>query len=132
MSAVRRAIRDGILAHPTTSACVDCGQGAEQYDHRDYNQPLAVDPVCRGCNARRGPAIPLRGSVEMLLSRGCIPYRSATRLSRLCALMGRAEVAARVPKRRLTLDDWSHIWPELNVAAPKPAAMRAKAKKAAA
>lgn len=40
-------------------ACVDCGRRATQYDHRDYNKPLDVDPVCRSCNQIRGPAIPL-------------------------------------------------------------------------
>ncbi len=36
--------------------CVDCGRAAQQYDHRDYNKPLDVDPVCRSCNYKRGPA----------------------------------------------------------------------------
>ena len=38
-------------------ACVDCGARASCYDHRDYNKPLDVDPVCRSCNYKRGPAI---------------------------------------------------------------------------
>ncbi len=37
--------------------CVDCGKKAGHYDHRDYNQPLDVQPVCESCNCRRGPAI---------------------------------------------------------------------------
>lgn len=37
-------------------ACADCGERAEQYDHRDYEKPLDVQPVCRKCNLRRGPA----------------------------------------------------------------------------
>ena len=36
--------------------CVDCGRLAEMYDHRYYSRPLDVEPVCRGCNRRRGPA----------------------------------------------------------------------------
>lgn len=38
--------------------CVDCGNIATGYDHRDYNKPLDVDPVCNSCNLIRGPALP--------------------------------------------------------------------------
>jgi hypothetical protein len=54
--AVARAIRHGELPHPSTLKCVDCGSPAQVYDHRDYDKPLQVEPVCRGCNCRRGPA----------------------------------------------------------------------------
>ena len=37
--------------------CVDCGKPAAHYDHRDYKRPLEVEPVCRSCNRKRGPAI---------------------------------------------------------------------------
>jgi hypothetical protein len=37
--------------------CVDCPSLAEEYDHRDYFEPLRVDPVCRRCSRRRGSAI---------------------------------------------------------------------------
>ena len=30
---------------------------ATQYDHRDYNKPLEVTPVCPSCNGKRGAAI---------------------------------------------------------------------------
>lgn len=36
--------------------CVDCGGVATEYEHRDYAKPLEVEPVCRGCNLRRGGA----------------------------------------------------------------------------
>lgn len=59
-SAVAGAVRVGRLAKLDGSVpCVDCGKPAEHYDHRDYNKPLDVQPVCRGCNYRRGRAIPL-------------------------------------------------------------------------
>lgn len=45
---------------PDCFRCVDCGNGATEYEHRDYNKPLAVEPVCRTCNHRRGSAIPKR------------------------------------------------------------------------
>lgn len=55
---VRRAIRDGLLPSLTDNeiACVDCGNRATLYEHRDYSEPLVVDPVCRRCNIKRGPA----------------------------------------------------------------------------
>ena len=37
---------------------------AENYDHRDYALPLAVEPVCVGCNLRRGPGLN-RGAVRL-------------------------------------------------------------------
>lgn len=55
---VARAIRKGELARPATKPCVDCGEQAEHYDHRDYRQPLSVEPVCRKCNYKRGPGAP--------------------------------------------------------------------------
>lgn len=54
---VARAIRLGLLAHPSNFPCADCKGLAKEYDHRDYSKPLEVDPVCRRCNARRGPAL---------------------------------------------------------------------------
>lgn len=57
---VQRAIRDGLLPHPASRVCEDCGNAAQVYDHRDYNRPLLVEPVCHTCNMRRGPATRLR------------------------------------------------------------------------
>jgi hypothetical protein len=53
-AAVRRAIRDGLLPRAEQLPCVDCGGASREYDHRDYLQPLKVEPVCHGCNLRRG------------------------------------------------------------------------------
>lgn len=47
----------GILVDPRTLLCVDCGQQACCYDHREYAKPLDVAAVCRSCNVLRGPAI---------------------------------------------------------------------------
>lgn len=55
-SAVGKAIRKGQLKPPQSLDCADCGKTAEQYDHRDYGRPLDVEPVCRSCNFKRGPA----------------------------------------------------------------------------
>lgn len=55
-SAVAREIREGRLPKASQLTCVDCGQPARDYDHRDYAKPLDVQPVCRSCNRKRGPA----------------------------------------------------------------------------
>lgn len=38
-----------------TVRCVDCGEVASVYDHRDYRWPGLVEPVCVSCNWERGP-----------------------------------------------------------------------------
>jgi hypothetical protein len=52
---VHRAVRSGQLPPASTLACVDCGDTARDYDHRDYAKPLEVEAVCRPCNRLRGP-----------------------------------------------------------------------------
>jgi hypothetical protein len=62
-TAVARAIRHGLLKPAYAFKCTDCDKQAQCYDHRDYDKPLEVEPVCISCNYRRGPAIqtaPLR------------------------------------------------------------------------
>lgn len=60
---VKLAIEEGRLAPITQDTkCTDCDKPAREYDHRDYNKPLDVDPVCRGCNLKRGSGIPMSGS----------------------------------------------------------------------
>lgn len=58
-SKVARAIKGGQLQRPALFACVDCGNPAKCYDHRDYSRPLDVVPVCLSCNVRRSSAKPL-------------------------------------------------------------------------
>lgn len=77
--AVANAIAGGSLKPPATCACVDCGVIAEQYDHRDYNRPLDVEPVCRKCNVRRGPAVGspsqrMRKSIAYIVTRTGITH----------------------------------------------------------
>lgn len=55
--AVAKAIRHGLLPPIQGRMCTDCGEPAIHYDHRDYNHPLQVEPVCRVCNYARGPAV---------------------------------------------------------------------------
>jgi len=47
----------GVLPPAENFPCADCGATARLYDHRDYDKPLSVDPVCRACNYKRGPAM---------------------------------------------------------------------------
>jgi NAD-dependent SIR2 family protein deacetylase len=58
-NAVQKAVKKGILVPAKTLVCIDCGEMADRYDHRDYNKPLDVVPVCRKCNAQRGKATPV-------------------------------------------------------------------------
>lgn len=55
---VRVAIKRGDLKPIRDCICADCGAPAWCYDHRDYNRPLDVEPVCRTDNLRRGPGLP--------------------------------------------------------------------------
>jgi hypothetical protein len=55
---VTKEIKAGRLAPAKEFCCVDCGKPAQVYEHRDYNKPLAIEPTCRSCNTKRGPAIP--------------------------------------------------------------------------
>jgi hypothetical protein len=61
-AAVRNAIRKGILPSLSKNVvqCSLCTKRALIYDHRDYNLPLSVTPVCRSCNFKLGEAIHLR------------------------------------------------------------------------
>lgn len=57
LAQVARAVRKGRIPSPKKLRCADCGSRATEYEHRDYNQPLKVDPVCASCNNQRGLAI---------------------------------------------------------------------------
>ena len=59
---VQSAIRRGLLPRLSYRfdagiPCVDCGKPAQQWDHRDYSKPLAVEACCASCNQRRGPGL---------------------------------------------------------------------------
>ena len=38
--------------------CADCGQQAEEWDHRNYLRYMDVESVCHKCNCKRGTAYP--------------------------------------------------------------------------
>lgn len=50
-------VKNGKIRPAKDFICVDCGKNAEVYDHRDYNKPLDVVPVCRKCNKKRGAGL---------------------------------------------------------------------------
>lgn len=54
---LRKEIYKGSISPISELACIDCGDAAEHYDHRDYANPTIVDAVCRKCNYKRGPAV---------------------------------------------------------------------------
>lgn len=58
----RNAVALGFLPDPKSLICVDCGKPAVCYDHRNYNHPLKVEPVCIICNSCRGKGIPMKES----------------------------------------------------------------------
>ncbi|MFM0503927.1 hypothetical protein [Paraburkholderia caffeinilytica] len=61
---VNKAVARGDLPVVSTQNCVDCGVQAQAYDHRDYANPLDVQPVCDSCNALRGRALPNPETLE--------------------------------------------------------------------
>lgn len=57
IAAVQKAKQQGLLPHLILCTCKDCGRWpAQVYEHRDYDKPLEVDPVCQRCNLKRGRA----------------------------------------------------------------------------
>ena len=56
---VQNRMRRGLLGPPTLFECADCGKPAFYWEHREYAFPTIVEPVCRACNIKRGPAIDL-------------------------------------------------------------------------
>lgn len=100
-----KAIREGRLAHPRTLLCADCLRPATGYDHRDYNYPLRVDPICHGCNANRGPAIPRKGFFTEMFAKqyGC--YTKRVSMQKIFRLIGLEADLHHLPFN-ITLEHW--------------------------
>lgn len=105
---VSRAIASGHLRRPDCFRCVDCGKPATQYEHRDYNRPLKVDPVCRTCNRRRGAAIPKRWKGLELFSifMRCRTYYQNHASSIIDAMGGTTKVAVLCRVSPSTVSCW--------------------------
>lgn len=54
VSVVQHAIKRRDIDPAGWKQCVDCGGTSMDYEHRDYDFPARVVPVCRKCNIRRG------------------------------------------------------------------------------
>ena len=54
---VKYAVKGKKILSAKKLKCVDCGQNAFCYDHRDYSKPMKIVPVCQGCNVLRGPSV---------------------------------------------------------------------------
>lgn len=113
---VQQEIREGRMVRAAERACADCGEQAGHYDHRDYNFPLVVEPVCRSCNARRGPAVPRTGWLDRCLSSARVPYSSRARTTQLLATLGVPEDALRGLPGRLALTHWEQLAPAIRSA----------------
>ena len=66
--ALKKAIVIGHILPASQYSCVDCGKKACCYDHRDYEKPLDVAPVCKSCNTRRGCAINASSEMKQRIS----------------------------------------------------------------
>jgi hypothetical protein len=109
--AVSKAVKAGILPAVRTCACTDCGRPATEYEHRDYNKPIDVVPVCKPCNAKRGPAIPLHGSIQKMVGFGFVPYANKAHVAQMFAGLGMdAGPLDHLPKR-LTHAAWVELLP---------------------
>lgn len=53
----RIAVKSGRVKAASEHKCADCDKRAEVYDHRNYDLPSLIVPVCHGCNMRRGMAL---------------------------------------------------------------------------
>lgn len=102
---VHKGIRENILPHPRGLPCSDCYGIAVCYDHRDYNKPLSVDPVCRRCNRLRGPAIPRTGFFADCFTRGTAPYRQKDCMERIFEMLDIPVDLSAVP-RRVRFEHW--------------------------
>jgi hypothetical protein len=108
-AAIQHAMRDGILPRPRGLPCADCGGPAIEYEHRDYNKPLEVDPICRACNLRRGPAKPIAGCLHPLVLAGWAPYRQRQNAIRVFQLLGLDPAPLGSYPGRLTNEHWREL-----------------------
>lgn len=91
---VKQAVRMGYLPKLDGSIrCTDCPAPADRYDHRDYWNPLDVQPVCRIHNMRRGPA--LSHPVMTIIA----VKRTTTRARRSAADRAARDEALKIAKR---------------------------------
>lgn len=103
---VQKAVKDGAILPAAAFQCVDCGDAATDYDHRDYNKPLDVEPVCRACNLRRGPAIPRKGFFSHMFAVGYAHYRSRRSMSGILKCIGIEADLSGLPHHSIEIEHW--------------------------
>jgi hypothetical protein len=54
---ISQYVRNGLLNPASDYICVDCGDRAAHWEHRDYTKPLDVEPACMSCNFKRGAGL---------------------------------------------------------------------------
>jgi hypothetical protein len=82
------AVKRGTLPELEGLKCVDCGEQAQCYDHRNYHEPLKVQPVCKGCNNRRGPGHPLPTEADGRIHKLDLPEGAKTAGGRWSSVEG--------------------------------------------
>lgn len=92
---------------PTACKCADCGEPAYCYDHRDYRKPIDVQPVCRACNQRRGPGLPLPTAKDNAEHKKGIGWSSGKKWSGLDVGEGFEPLACHL--NGITASDLEHI-----------------------
>lgn len=99
-------VRLGFIKKASEYKCVDCGKQAEHYDHRDYNKPLDIEPVCQRCNFNRGPAIPSK------IKYSVPTHRQYLRRDEVIEYFGGIEEAARkIGVKPVTIATWPTFIP---------------------
>ena len=105
---LQSAINKGFLVPAYEHDCVDCGAQAEDYDHRDYNKPLEVEPVCHRCNMKHGkgkPFIPVMAFRERPTKAERPEVNKLARYRKHCE-MGQAEIAKRIGVTQGSICNW--------------------------
>lgn len=108
---VSRMVKSGQLLSPIGLNCADCNGPACEYEHRDYNHPTKVEPICRRCNLKRGPGIPFVGGFEAAVARGHAPYHLRISVQKLFAHVGIDFPRLQSMPRKLGVAEWLEILP---------------------
>jgi hypothetical protein len=110
---IGKAVKNGSIQHPSEFRCVDCNFIATEYEHRDYNYPFNVDPICRICNAKRGIAKPVTNYVQVMISLGFVPYVYKAHMVSLARIFNYEIKNIDLIPKMLTVEHWKIFWPEL-------------------
>lgn len=119
------AIKKGVIKKAKGQVCVDCGGVATDYDHREYMKPLAVAPVCRSCNQKRGPVI---DAVKFVAHHASIDVSEVPTLMKKIAKAVDIKRQQMISGQRVPGDKWPNIFDYVSVAAAQKLGADATAK----